>query len=550
MAGLDVIDGGIPSNRPNDNGCDGKTSSSPSSPPRLVSVLADDDDQGCRFSTPTKDTAARSDDESSSPCSSTMASSPASSSSSSSSSSNNDGISSDLTDAMLHDEIAILRAENAVLKAELEKNANTTATPEGSSSSATVTVPRREESSTSANNSQTAPTATAVVVRDKDVERCIRIMEGGSSQPRWNAVGRRVGATLVAAEGRMRERQKKFREEQIRRRHGLKMEEERKRKDEKAVIGGGVRTRGRAARHYGSQGRGPLEDLSRESRSLAGRSGTATCGDTAAQRRPSIAAQNTATPARAEYATTAGGCVSPLQNLSKTSRSLARGDGAPSNSDTSQSSNAIWKVTTQRLGTGIKNVEGRMRERQALFREREVQRMERRRLEAERERRNAAPGLGDVLMARMSSSSGRLVVHDDDDDGGRSMEKVYEEEIAEDGATEERLEGGQDAEIVDVDEATMVDTVVSTPEIEGTNDGSNRADDRSLPSDPNLPPPRRESNQMVLLESVENLERELLDGTASVQKEDDGLSCPTDIEEKKTVDDDDNTSQVVIVDSS
>ena len=68
-----------------------------------------------------------------------------------------------------------------------------------------------------------------------------------------------------------------------------------------------------------------------------------------------------------------------------------------------------WEVT-QHLDAGLKNVEECMRERQALFGTQELWQMEPQRIEAERERRNTAPGLGDILMVRMSIRS----IYDDD----------------------------------------------------------------------------------------------------------------------------------------
>ena len=51
-----------------------------------------------------------------------------------------------------------------------------------------------------------------------------------------------------------------------------------------------------------------------------------------------------------------------------------------------------------------------MQERQALFGTQELWQMEPQRIEAERERSNTAPGLGDILMVRMTIRS----IHDDD----------------------------------------------------------------------------------------------------------------------------------------
>mmetsp|Transcript_216 Transcript_216/g.417 ORF Transcript_216/g.417 Transcript_216/m.417 type:complete len:504 (-) Transcript_216:42-1553(-) len=166
-----------------------------------------------------------------------------------------------------------------------------------------------------------------------------------------------------------------------------------------------------------------------------------------------------------------------------------------------------WGV--RRLGSSLKGMEEKMRERQQLFREQQLRAL-REQEEQEAERlKNQAPGLGDVLISRIQLNGSSK----------RTTAMTY--------ATLESLDKSNSVSAKDSVEEELEDP---TPPIAAdSEDNTNGNEATASNEDPllDIPSPeleRRESMQALLLESMEKLEEELFSGVTKQEVKESTLS--------------------------
>ena len=152
------------------------------------------------------------------------------------------------------------------------------------------------------------------------------------------------------------------------------------------------------------------------------------------------------------------------------------------------------------LGSRLKTMEEKMRERQQAFREQQQKLLAEQQRKEELERLNAAPGLSDVLMSKIASKSTHgnkdTVEEEDVEDGGNKVVK--------DDAAEGSLQDEQEEDPTSKNEATSHEEATTEPDSSDTVPSTDTLDKLSSEFT------RRESNQALLLESVEDLEKTLL----------------------------------------